>query len=315
MNITRRQCWAGLAALAAAPVLPAAPSKSIPICAFSKHFQWTGIEEMAALCKELGYDGVDLTVRPGGHVEPERVEDDLPKAVEILHRAGLQTPMVTAGIIDVTTPHTEKVLKTLQSLSIRNYRWGGFRYDDQTPIEQQIAALKPKVHELATLNQKFGVRAMYHTHSGIDQVGASMWDLYLLLKDENPAAVAPNFDIGHATVEGGLGGWLNSSRLLVPKAGGLVVKDFFWAKNAKGKWVADWCPMGKGMVNFARFFQIVKQSGWSGPLQHHMEFDELGGANDGKRQISITKEQFKEIARRDLDQVKSIMTAAGLSVS
>ena len=40
--------------------------------------------EMSKVVAEMGFDGVDLTVRPQGHVLPERVEADLPKAVEAI---------------------------------------------------------------------------------------------------------------------------------------------------------------------------------------------------------------------------------------
>src|SRR5258708_28380065 len=39
------------------------------------------------------------TLRPGGHVLPERVTEDLPKAAEIIKKAGLKFPMCTADII------------------------------------------------------------------------------------------------------------------------------------------------------------------------------------------------------------------------
>ena len=51
--------------------------KKMPICIFSKHLQWCNYKEMADLAGEIGFDGVDLTVRPKGHVLPERVEEDL----------------------------------------------------------------------------------------------------------------------------------------------------------------------------------------------------------------------------------------------
>ena len=44
---------------------------------------------MAAVANDLGFDGVDLSVRPGGHVEPDNVETDLPKAIEALADNGL----------------------------------------------------------------------------------------------------------------------------------------------------------------------------------------------------------------------------------
>ena len=37
---------------------------------FSKHLGALSIPEAGQAIKGLGFDGVDLTVRPGGHVEP-----------------------------------------------------------------------------------------------------------------------------------------------------------------------------------------------------------------------------------------------------
>src|ERR1700730_7627933 len=102
-----------ISAIAGAAALPAAassmampPAKGAPdkmiLCAFSKHFQWTDVKECAELCAGWGYEGIDLTLRPGGHVLPERVEEDLPKAYEAVKRAGLTMPMVTSHIIDAT---------------------------------------------------------------------------------------------------------------------------------------------------------------------------------------------------------------------
>src|SRR5450759_2716362 len=142
----------------------------MPICAFSKHFHWTSVAETAAMCAALGYDAIDLTLRAGGHVEPERVEEDLPKAVEVIRKAGLQIPMVTSDIVDTKTPHAERILKTLQAVGIRLYRWGGLRYDPKREIPAQLAEMKPRVKDLAAMNRHYGVTAMYHTHSGFDQV-------------------------------------------------------------------------------------------------------------------------------------------------
>jgi sugar phosphate isomerase/epimerase len=162
------------------------------------------------------------------------------------------------------------------------------------------------------MNRHYGVCAMYHTHSGVGYVGASQWDLYLLLKDFDASAVAVNYDIGHATVEGGAGGWVASSRLLMPRIRGVAVKDFRWKQNAKGKWVPGWCALGQGMVDFAAFLAMLKAARFAGPLQLHMEYPELGGADSGKKQISISKDALLAIMRRDLDTLKQMLREAGM---
>ena len=305
--ITRRECLTAIAfaGVAAGSVDPA----KMPICAFSKHFQWTGVKEMSELCKGFGYDGIDLTLRAGGHVLPERVEEDLPKAVATIHAAGLSIPMVTADIVDAKTPHAEKVVKTLAAQGIKRYRWGGFKYVDNVPIPKQIEGFKARTHELAALNRQYGVCAMYHTHSGPGQVGASFWDLYLILKDEDTNAVAVNFDIGHATVEGGHGGWIHSTKLLLPFTRGIAVKDFKWIRNEKGAWVPGWCALGQGMVNFRQFLAMVKAANFSGPLQLHMEYPELGGANDGRTSFTIPKADLLAMMRRDMGTLKALLAA------
>ena len=268
---------------------------------------------MAELCARLGYDGIDLTVRDGGHILPARVEEDLPKAVEIIHKAGLTTPMVTSGIVDARSPDSERVLKTLAALGIRTYRWGGFVYDLKRDLPAQINEFRTRVKDLAALNQRYGVCAIYHIHSGEGQLGASCWDLHMLLDGFDANAVAVNYDIAHATIEGGLGGWVHSWRLLLPRIRGVAVKDFYWERAANGKWQVGWCPLGKGMVDFKRFLPMLKASGFHGPLQLHMEHPDLGGANDGKTKLSISKDQLITVMRRDIDALKEKMREAGFA--
>jgi sugar phosphate isomerase/epimerase len=314
-TLTRRGLIAGLAAGLAnrGTASAAAAGKGITVCAFSKHFQWADVPEAAQTIASLGYDAVDLTVREGGHVSPARVQEDLPKAVEAIKRAGLKIPMVTGDIRNTKSPYAESVIQTLAALDIRRYRWGGFRYDEKRSIPDQLTEFKAQVKDLAAMNKHYGVCAMYHTHSGIGQVGASMWDLYLLLKDFDTDSVAVNYDIGHAVVEGGLGGWIHSARLLLPYMRGTAVKDFKWVQDGKGAWEVGWCGLGQGMVDVKRYLSMLKAGGFSGPLQLHMEYDELGGADAGRRQITIPKQKLLAIMRRDMDVLKPMLREAGLA--
>ena len=46
----------------------------------------------------MGFDGVDLSVRPEGHVLPEKVERDLPKAVEAIRKVGFSPFIMTTAV-------------------------------------------------------------------------------------------------------------------------------------------------------------------------------------------------------------------------
>jgi sugar phosphate isomerase/epimerase len=61
----------------------------LKVAIFSKHLQFLAGEELAKAAADIGFDGIDITVRRGGHVAPERVGQDLPPLVGILRQHGL----------------------------------------------------------------------------------------------------------------------------------------------------------------------------------------------------------------------------------
>jgi sugar phosphate isomerase/epimerase len=210
--------------------------------------------------------------------------------------------MITSGIVDATTPHAETVLRAMKSAKITRYRWGGLKYNDRQPIAEQLQGLKRQAAAIAELNAKYNVCAMYHTHSGLE-VGASIWDLWEILKDLDNRFVAVNLDLGHCTIEGGVGGYVTNTRLIAPLTRGIAVKDFKWTRNPQGEWRPAWCPLGEGMVNFARLFTILKASSFNGPIQLHFEYP-LGGAEGGKKSLSVAPDVVIGAMKRDLSTLR-----------
>lgn len=308
---SRRAMLAGAAALTGLQATQAQTTRKLKLAIFSKHLQFLQREELAQGAAGIGFDGVDITVRKGGHVEPERVARDLPPLVASIRSAGLAVPMITADIVDASTPFAEDILRTMAKLGIRNYRWGGFRYAADRPYAAQLDQMRERSSKLAALNARYDACAMYHTHSGVGQVGASIWDLYVILKDLDPNRVSVNYDIGHATIEGGLGGWIASFQIIRPHLRGIAVKDFAWGKDAKGTWRAQWQPIDEGMVQFRQFFAMVAKSDFSGPLQLHFEYP-LGGADSGKRTLTMSREAVTAAMKRDLERVRKHLAEAQL---
>jgi len=298
-------------AIAAAAPAALADTQKLPLSVFTKHLQFLQGAALADAIAAIGFDGADISLRKGGHIEPSRVAQDLPPLLKALADRKVAVPMVTTDIVDVDSPDAAAVLQQLQAHGIRFYRWGGFRYDYAKPIAAQLEACKPRAAKLAELNRKYGVCALYHTHSGPNQVGASIWDIREILRDLDPAHVAINYDIGHATAEGGFGGWINSFHICGPHLRGVALKDFLWEKNKAGKWQPVWKPVGEGMVQFREFLPMLKAAHFNGPLQVHYEFP-LGGAESGKREISIPKEQVFAAMKRDLIKLRAWMQEANL---
>jgi sugar phosphate isomerase/epimerase len=290
---------------------------SLKIAIFSKHLEFLEGEALAAGAKEIGFDGIDLAVRAKGHIEPARVKQDLPALVALIRKQGLEVPMLTTDIVDASTPFAEDILAVMADLGIHHYRWGGFVWTEDKPIAAQIEDFKPRVARLAALNAKYQAAAMYHTHSGPGLVGASICDLHEILRGADPKHVGVNYDIGHATIEGGLGGWIGSFRITGEHLRGIAVKDFAWekdpaAKDGKPKWKAAWKPLGEGMVHFDQFFAMVRAAQFAGPFQLHFEYS-LGGAESGKKTgLAMTKEEIFAKMKRDVTTLRGYLNTAKL---
>ncbi len=309
MALTRRA--AILETVAGFRLMAARSNGSPKVAIFSKHLQFLEGAELADAAAAIGFDGIDITVRTGGHVDPARAAETLPPLVSLIRQHGLEVPMVTTDIVDATSPNARTVLKTLANLGIRYYRWGGFKYDLQQPFARQFEDFHRRSAQLASLNSEYKVCALYHTHSGVGLVGAPVWDIFEILKGLDPGAVAINYDVGHATVEGGLGGWIDSFNVSGAYIRGLAFKDFIWQKNARGVWDPAWAPLGQGMVRFPVFFSMLAKTAFDGPMQLHFEYP-LGGADAGKRQLTIGREEVFAAMRRDLGQLRSYFRDAGL---
>lgn len=282
----------------------------LPVVIFSKHLQWLDYDGMAQMAAELGFDGVDLTVRPRGHVLPENVEEDLPRAVEAVRRAGLEVPTMTTSISDPDHPLTERVLKTAAEAGIRHYRLGYWVYDDARPIPPQLEEFRTMANGLADMNRHFGLCGDYQNHAGAKYVGAAIWDLWEIIKDLDPGAIGCQFDVRHATVEGGTA-WPISFKLIADRVHTIVAKDFVWRHGDDG-WKPDNIPLGYGVVDFDAYFSLLKGSGFDGTVVVHYEYP-LGGANHGATELSIPPELFTAKVEADVAQVRTWLSAAGLA--
>lgn len=237
------------------------------VCVFSKHVQFLGYPELGKTCRELGLDGVDLTVRPGGHVLPENVARDLPRAVEAVRSEGLDVPMITTRLFKGDDPEARPILEAAAKLGIPYFRIGGQQYDERGNPLDELPKFREEVRSLNALAVEYGITAGYHNHSGYYNVGAPLWDLHLILKEIGSDRLGSNFDVGHAVAEGAFGAWQINARLMAPYVKMMAVKDFVW-ENGKPRWV----PLGQGHVQTAAFLKIFREAGFAGPMSLHFEY-------------------------------------------
>ncbi len=253
-------------AIGAADSLLAAAPKKNPICVFTKPFQSLSYDELADRTAELGFDGIEATIREGGHIEPQQVADELPKMVEALRNRNLEITVMTSSINDPRDRFCEPVLRVAAGLGIKRYRMKYFNYDPQQPILKQIADWRPQLRDLAAMNAEIGIRALYQNHASNKMLGAAVWDLARLLNGIPTEQVAVAYDIRHATVEGGMS-WPTTFRMIRPHVDTVYVKDFTWGEGPSPTNV----PLGQGRVD-PKFFQMLAASGFDGPISLHEEY-------------------------------------------
>lgn len=258
------------AAAAAVPLAgqyaTAAEEGRFEFCTFTKPLQHLSYAGMSDKISEMGFDGIEGPVRPGGHVLPERVEEDLPKMVEALKANDLKLSLMTSGINEVSgEQHTEAVLRTAASLGVKRFRMAYYKYDLKKPIAPQLDEFRARLKDLVALTSEIGIKPVYQNHSGRNYFGGPIWDLAEVLSDFDPKDIGVAFDIGHATVEGAKAWPLNFARVR-EHIDTIYVKEPSWNNNELG-----WGPVGEGAVDKS-FFDLVKTLEFDGPVSLHVEY-------------------------------------------
>ena len=152
----------------AAPAAVPTPSPAGPAVAhvFSKPMYQMSWVDTAKMVAECGYGGIDYTVRKAqAHVLPTKVREDLPRAVEAAHAAGLKVEMITTDILSLQDEHAETVIRTAAQCGVKFYRMGFINYDAKLGVLGTLEKLQPQMKELAQFNASVGVHGAIQNHT------------------------------------------------------------------------------------------------------------------------------------------------------
>lgn len=277
-------------------------SEELEINVFSKHLQFLDWKEIGVMAAELGFDGVDLTVRPKGHVLPDQVIRDLPQAISDIKEGGSHCEMITTSVESVDNPTDIDVIKTAGAQGVSYYRTNWYRYLDDKTMSESISYYQDEVYRLGKLNAKHNIIGCYQNHAGI-KIGASYWEVYQLLQKVDPSYFGVQYDIRHTTVDSGVS-WPNGLELLRDKIKVIVLKDFKWGRVGS-QWEPINVPIGEGMVDFDTYFKLLKSYNLKPPVSLHLEYP-LGGAEKGKNEITIDKKVVYDAMIKDLKAIRTL---------
>jgi len=258
---------------AAADSPSAGPSPRIG--GFTKSFQDLPISEVCRRFKQLGLDGLDLTVRPQGHIEPERAAQELPKAAAAAKQEGLEILFLTTAVTDADEA-ADRLLGAAAEQGIRRIKLGYYRYEPFGTLVGQLAEIRQRLAGVAQLAAKHQVLPCVHIHSG-PYLPSHGTQLYELLRDFSPQQVGAYVDTGHMAVEGGGDGWRQGLDLLAPWIALVAVKNFAWetaGRDAHGqqRWRTKTVPIADGVCPLPEFLAALNKVGYAGIYSLHSEY-------------------------------------------
>ncbi|MGY8915286.1 MAG: sugar phosphate isomerase/epimerase, partial [Flavobacteriales bacterium] len=178
------------------------PDSTLDIHIFSKHLQFLDYKTTGEMAAEMGFSGVDLTVRPNGHVLPELVKTDLPIAIKAIKSSGINCKLITTSIESIDNVLDVNILETASAEQIELYRTNWFKYKVDTTMPDSLLFYQNEVKKLGLLNEELRIIGCYQNHAGVT-VGASYWEIHKILETVNSEYFGTQYDIRHAMVEGG----------------------------------------------------------------------------------------------------------------
>jgi len=271
---------------------------------FTDNLADLSIAEACRSARDAGFDGVDLTVRPGGHVKPENAEMGLAEARRIAESEGVSIPMITTGLTDATEPHAEAIFAAAAHYGARMLKLGYWEYRPFGTLAKQIDAARERLERLVRLGEKYKVLPCVHCHSG-RYVASGGPLLYLVLREFRPGEAGAYVDPMHMTIEGSLSGWELGLDLVAPWLALAGIKNFRWketARDEKGqmRWRWEYVPLQDGHAPLPEFVAYLRQLRFDGVVSLHSEYK---GGSSWRR---LSTPELVEQSRKDLAYVRSL---------
>ena len=234
-------------------------------------------EALCDLMAAAGADGIQWTVRKGGHATPENVATELPRLVKIAASRGLKCESICTGIVEGDDAESVKIAKVAAGCGIRQFRVGYYFYDEKREtFAQSMERFKRSFASLAQLGEKTGVKAAYQNHStwGPAIFGGVVWDIYECLRDLDPHWIGIEYDPMHAYFET-YESWRHGFDLVAPWISSIDLKDFPYKMSAKNpKMMAkDMVAAGEGVVPWGEVRDRVAANGVDPLYIVHFEYD------------------------------------------
>lgn len=301
--ITRREILAyGTAVASGLPFQNASTwlplTKPSPLMIFEKVLQNLSPKELAKTLVEIGADGVEVAIRPGGRIVPAEAEQKIPELVKALNQQDKKIFVATTNITSVT-PESKQLLKILADHQIPQYRMGYYRWSKKRNWNQQWLDVEKQIGELADLNRELGITGLYQNHAGNKYYGALVYEMLSILSRIGVDEISLALDLRHLRAEAGLS-WSTIAEVAANRIGCIYIKDARW-QGPKSQQLEN-VPLGNGFVDREMFEQVRKRCP-AAPISLHVEY------HGGKPLQGPALQQAIESFRLDTKKLRHWMTS------
>jgi sugar phosphate isomerase/epimerase len=235
---------------------------------FVKPWKELSLPQLAIHVQQLGFNLIELPVRPGFALKPENFEQEMPAAVKLLGDLGIKIVNVTVDL-----PLTdERLYATCAANGIAMNRVM-FKRSSPSYWESEAAARR-QLDAAVPLCEQYGVKIGVQHHYG-NSVPINAMGLYHLVKDYDPRWVGAIWDPAHSGLQGEdaqTGLELVQSHLCM-----VNLKNAFWRRtnqpnDGETQWAAYFCAGQNGYTSWSEVAAGVRKVGYTGPLTFSAEY-------------------------------------------
>lgn len=215
------------------------------------------LDELGEHVARLGFDGVELPVRPGYQVEPERVAADLPAAARILASHGIR-------ILSVAGPTDEATIAACADASVPVLRvmarLDGSYADAEARVRREYEALAPML-------ERYGVTLGVQNHVG--RYVTNALGLARLVEPIRSERVALVWDAAHEALAGGEPE--HALDVVWPRLAMVNLKNAYWQRTTGpeaelAEWRHYWTDGRHGLASWPRVAAELRRRAYAGVI-------------------------------------------------
>jgi sugar phosphate isomerase/epimerase len=246
------------------------------LAVFVKPWKPLSLAELGAHLQKIGFEWIELPIRPGFPCQPQSIERDLPEAVRVLGDFGVRILNVTADL-----PLNDERLYAACAAAGVDLNRVMFSTGKRNYWEAEAEASK-RLESAMPFCEQYGVRIGVQNHCA-GFVGVHEFGLYNLLKDFDPRFAGAIWDPAHNALEGmepELALDVIGSRLFV-----VNLKNAFWERTngpdaEVAEWKVNWTSAKQGRASWPRVIARLKTMGYTGPICLTAEYSDEAAVDE-----------------------------------